>query len=190
MFQPQAVIIAGPNGSGKSTAAMGLLPPGMPFVNADMIAQEISGVPGTAGDIGAGRILLSRLSSLVRNRQDFAFETTLAMVMLPTHVRRWQAAGYQVHLLYFWLPSDDLAVARVENRVVLGGHDVPEETIRRRYRAGLRNLHRYRELVDTWRVLDNSDPEGPVLVARGLKDAPPSVFIETIWRTMLEIDHG
>ncbi len=163
---PQAVIIAGPNGSGKSTAATRLLPSGMPFVNADLIAQELTGERGTSADINAGRILLERVEALERARTDFAFETTLATKMLASRVEGWRSAGYHVHLLYFWLPNDDMAVLRVRARVRDGGHDVPEATIRRRYRAGLANFFRlYRPRADTWRLYDNSRGPDPELVA-------------------------
>lgn len=168
---PQAIIIAGPNGSGKSTAATRLLPSEMAFVNADNIAQELTGLPGTSADINAGRILLDRVETLESNRADFAFETTLATKMLAKRVESWREAGYHVHLVYFWLPSDDMAVLRVAARVRDGGHDVPESTVRRRYRAGLANFFRlYRPRVDTWRLYDNSRGPDPELVASGARD--------------------
>ncbi|RYG70979.1 hypothetical protein EON77_13300, partial [bacterium] len=152
---PKAVIIAGPNGSGKSTAATRLLPAGMPFVNADNIAQELTGQRGTSADINAGRILLERVGRLESEGQDFAFETTLATKTLSARVEGWRERGYRVHLLFVWLPSDDLSVLRVQGRVRDGGHDVPEATIRRRYRAGLQNFFGlYLPRVDTWRIYD------------------------------------
>ena len=96
---PQAVIIAGPNGSGKSTVAAILLPEGVTFVNADLIASEVSGIPGTPGDINSGRVLIDWVDSLERRGADFAFETTLATRMLESRVTRWREMGYQVHLL-------------------------------------------------------------------------------------------
>jgi predicted ABC-type ATPase len=69
-------------------------------------------------------------------------------------------AGHGCHLVFLWLPSADLAVARVADRVRLGGHAVPEQTIRRRYRSGLRNFFAlYRPLTTTWRMYDNSTHE-------------------------------
>lgn len=164
---PQAVIIAGPNGSGKSTAASLLLPPEMPFVNADMIAQEISGKKGTPADINAGRLLLERVQALEERNSDFAFETTLATKMLVSRVEGWKARGYQVHLIFFYLPSPELSIQRVAGRVRAGGHDVPEATIRRRFVAGLRNFFDlYSKLVDSWRVYDNSRGGDPQIVAK------------------------
>jgi predicted ABC-type ATPase len=165
---PQAIILAGPNGSGKTTCAQGLLPGAIQFVNADLIAQEMSGVPSQAGDIRAGRMLLERMENIAETRQDFALETTLATLSLRDRVTQIQELGYDVHLLFFWLPSADLSVQRVAERVRLGGHDVPEETIRRRFQKGLRNFFAiYQGAVDLWRMYDNSSWEGPSLLAAG-----------------------
>lgn len=188
---PKAVIIAGPNGSGKSTAATRLLPPGMPFVNADNIAQELTGKRGTPADINAGRILLERVERLEHDRTDFGFETTLATKMLAKRVAGWRDRGYRIFLLFVWLPSDDMAVLRVQGRVRDGGHDVPEATIRRRYQAGLRNFFRlYSPVVDTWRVYDNSRDEGPILIARGGLDGTMKIGDPEIWSALEENYRG
>lgn len=181
---PQAVIIAGPNGSGKSTVATILLPEGVTFVNADLIASEVSGIPGTPGDINSGRVLINWVDSLERENSDFAFETTLATRMLEGRVTKWRELGYQVHLLFFWLPSATLAVERVHARVRNGGHNVPIDTIRRRFKSGLWNFFNlYLPLVDTWRMYDNSR-EDPSLIAKGGLDGALSVYQPSVWRTL------
>lgn len=184
-YPPQAVIIAGPNGSGKSTCAEFLLQDTMHFVNADMIAQEMSGLASTTADIGAGRVLLSHLDALTRTRRDFAIETTLATKTLADRALEWRAIGYQVHLIFLYLASDDLAVQRVAFRVMNGGHDVPEKTIRRRFRAGLQNLFRiYAPVVDTWRVYDNSKGNEPELIASGSTGQVRKVPKPDLWRSL------
>jgi predicted ABC-type ATPase len=184
---PQAVIIAGPNGSGKSTAATVLLPEGMTFVNADLIASEIAGKPGTPGDINAGRVLLDQVEKLEAKNDNFAFETTLATKMLCSRVRKWRDRGYKVHLVYFWLPSADMAVLRVQQRVKDGGHHVPEDTVRRRYVASLSNFFRtYSPLVDTWRIYDNSRGAEPRLIARGGSDGVVKIHDADTWNRLAE----
>lgn len=184
---PQAVIIAGPNGSGKSTAATTLLPAHMTFVNADMIAQELTGKPGTSADINAGRILLDKVVELERNLEDFAFETTLATKMLVSRVEEWSKSGFEVHLIFFWLPSPELSIQRVAGRVRDGGHDVPEDTIRRRFRTGLRNLFRiYMPVVTTWRMYDNSGGPEPKLIAKGTRKGSIKVKNEALWQILKE----
>lgn len=150
---PQIVILAGPNGAGKSTLATRFVPPGVPFLNADL---------------AAGRLLLARMDEAVHAKVSFALETNLANRTLATRIPRWQEAGYTVSLVFVWIPSADLAVERVAARVRSGGHDIPEATIRRRYQAGLRAFFEvYQPLVDRWRLYDNSGLGAATLVAEG-----------------------
>lgn len=96
------------------------------------------------------------------------------------------AAGYECHLVFLWLPSADFAVARVADRVRLGGHDVPEDTVRRRYQAGLRNLFAlYQPLTTTWRLYDNSIDE-PRLIASGAGARTLQVDDPELWRRIEE----
>ncbi len=157
---PSVIVLAGPNGAGKSTAAPTLLRANLDvrqYVNADVIAQGLAGFAPETVAIAAGRIVLKRLAELEAERVSFAFETTLSGKTFLPRIRSLIATGYRFHLAFIWLSSPDLAVARVAKRVQLGGHHIPEETIRRRYRAGLFNLiHLYRPLAHSWRVYDNS----------------------------------
>lgn len=179
---PQAIILAGPNGAGKSTTAIEFVPDDIAFVNADLIAQAISGEPGTAGDINAGRVLLDQVQSLVHDRVDFALETTLSARSLVRRIRGWQASGYEVSLIFVWLPSQDLAVERVAARIRAGGHRVPEDTICRRYDAGIRNLFRYYlPIVDSWRIVDNSRPKGERGIAEYNRASGLTVWDEDKW---------
>ena len=101
--------------------------------------------------------MLKRIKELGQAKASFAFETTLATRSYAPWLKRLRAEGYNVHLVFLWLPSDDAAVARVAERVRAGGHDVPEFIVRRRYRAGLQNLFRlYIPLADSWLLIDNS----------------------------------
>lgn len=170
--RPHIVVLAGPNGAGKSTAAPRLLNELLgvaEFVNADIIAQGLSGFAPASAALMAGRILLQRLRHLSAQKRDFAFETTLASRTLAATLSQLRKeGGYQVHLIFLWLDSPELAVARVAKRVVSGGHDVAEDVIRRRYARGLKNFFAlYRNTVDTWRFYDNSTNGGPRLIARG-----------------------
>lgn len=180
--RPQWIILAGPNGSGKSTTAEILLPPSMTFVNADTIAQQISGEGSTTADLQAGRILVELLDLLEERQQDFAVETTLATQKLVPRLRRLQAHGYETHLIFMWLQSPDLAVARVMSRVRMGGHFVPESTVRRRYERGLRQFFNvYRSEVDHWRLYDNSRLGNPIRIASGGKSRKLEINQPETW---------
>jgi predicted ABC-type ATPase len=92
-----------------------------------------------------------------------------------------------VHLVFLSLPNADLAVARVAERVRSGGHDVPEDVVRRRYAAGLRAFfNRYQEVVDTWQLMDNSDPSGPIEIASREPGQPPCILDPIAWNNLLE----
>jgi predicted ABC-type ATPase len=164
------VIIAGPNGAGKTTFAREFLPREadcQEFINVDLIAAGLSPFdPGRAA-MRAGRLLLQEIDRRVRARESFAFETTLSGHNYARLIPRWQAAGFYVKLIFLSLSTVDLAVERVAARVAQGGHDVPEEVIRRRFDSGLRNLEGlYKGLVDSWALYDNSGPT-PQLIASG-----------------------
>lgn len=137
--RPSVVILAGPNGAGKSTAAPELLQGELSisdFVNADVIARGLSAFDPDRAAIAAGRIMLGRLRELAHPRETFAFETTLASRSFAPWLRDLRGSGYAVHLIFLWLSSQELAEQRVADRVCSGGHDVPADTIRRRYRRG------------------------------------------------------
>ncbi len=182
---PNIVILAGPNGAGKSTSAPSILRDALgvdEFVNADVIARGLSGFEPERAALAAGRIMLARLRELARQRRTFAFETTLSSRSFAPWIPEQIRTGYQFHLVLLWLPSPDFAVARVAARVREGGHDVPEETILRRYEAGLRNFFRlYQPMATTWGFWDNSTESGLTPIASGEGQATLKVTDRAIW---------
>jgi predicted ABC-type ATPase len=130
------------------------------FINADEIAKGLSPFQPETVAIEAGRLMLIRMNEMLALQEDFAIETTLATKSYANFIRRAQEAGYFVTLIYFWLDSPELAVRRVEQRVRFGGHNVPEDVVRRRYYAGMRNLFSmFIPISDYWILIDNSvDP--------------------------------
>lgn len=186
---PIVVVLGGPNGAGKSTTAERLLRRALSvneFVNADTIAQGLSAYRPESAAIAAGRVMLARLRHLARIREDFAFETTLAGRGHARWLESLRAVGYRVHLTFLWLPSPDLAVARVNERVRRGGHDVPEQVVRRRFAAGLRNLVTcYLDVVDSWQVYDNSGMSEPRLIASRNAGASVEILDSEAWQALL-----
>ncbi|NGM65472.1 zeta toxin family protein, partial [Sphingobacterium sp. SGR-19] len=128
----------------------------------------------------AGRIMLERISELMKEGADFAFETTLSTRSYQSLVQKAQTFGYTVTLLYFWLESPDLAIQRVKKRVSMGGHHIPDEVVVRRYHRGLSNLlNIYLPICDRWLVLDNMDLT-PEIIAQ--KDEFGEVVVnDEIW---------
>lgn len=153
-------VIAGCNGAGKTTASYTILPEILDckeFVNADEIARGISPFQPEKAGIEAGRVMLKRIKTLLQFGESFAFETTLATKSYVNLIKRAKDNGYQITLLFFWLPSIDLAISRVKNRVKEGGHNIPEDVIRRRYTNGLKNFFKiYLPVIDNWMFINNS----------------------------------
>lgn len=163
----KVIVIAGPNGAGKTTFAREFLPHDAEcpvFVNADLIAAGLAPFEPETAALQAGRLMLQELDRHFAQRESFAFETTLAGRGYVNRIRRWQAAGYRVKLIYLQLDSADEAVARVAQRVRQGGHHIPEATIRRRFAKGRDNFERvYAPLVDAWALYDNAGAQPSLL---------------------------
>lgn len=161
MIKPTLYIIAGCNGAGKTTASYSVLPDLLEcreFVNADEIAKGLSPFNPESVAIEAGKLMLQRISLLLSQGQTFAIETTLATRSYASLVSRARERGYDVVLLFFWLPSPEMAVVRVAKRVSEGGHNIPTETIHRRYWLGLRNFFNiFSPIVDSWMFFDNEN---------------------------------
>ena len=181
---PNLYIICGANGSGKTTAAWQILPnffEVFEYVNADEIAAGLSPFNPESVAIQAGRLMLERLASLVDAQVDFAFETTLATRSYARFLRNCKNQGYQINLIYFWLQSPELALARVRRRVESGGHNIPEDVIRRRYQRGRKNLtDLYFPLCNRWIVYDNSSLNLQI-IAECSFNQDPIIYQPQLW---------
>lgn len=191
---PYLIVIAGPNGAGKTTTAPALLRDTLQvvgFVNADAIAQGLSAFQPERAAFQAGRVMLARLQQLASEQANFAFESTLASRSFAPWIARLKQRGYRFQLVYLWLSSPDIAVARVAERVRRGGHDVPETIIRRRYERGLYNFfHLYRAQADRWRFYDNTAPANLRLLAEGHGAIETRIYDSETWQHILRsVDH-
>ena len=164
------LIIAGPNGAGKTTFARNYLlneADYSTFINADMIAEGLNPFNPESAAFAAGRVMLRMIDEYVRRGESFAFETTLSGRTYARAVPEWQTEGYWVTLCFLRLPTSEMAVSRVRNRVREGGHHVDAEVVRRRFDAGWRNFQRlYRDIVDEW-VLYDASQGIPRIIERG-----------------------
>ena len=189
-MMPRLYIISGCNGAGKTTASYSLLPEMLDcreFVNSDEFAKGLSPFDPSKASIQASRLMLMKIRYLLKRQEDFAVETTLATRTLLKIVKGAQAAGYTVTLLYFWLNSPDLAVERVRARVEAGGHNIPEETIRRRYNTGIYYFFNlYAPISERWILADNSQIPFRV-IAEGSKDEVINIKDEDTYKVVLSI---
>jgi len=178
-------IISGCNGAGKTTASFTVLPEMLncrEFVNADEIARGISPFKPASVAIQAGKIMLNRIDDLMNQKVDFAIETTLTTKSYINTIEKAKSLGYQVTLLFFWLNDIELAIERVKTRVLEGGHDIPEDVIRRRYIKGMQNLQQFIKSVDFWFVLNNSK-ESLQFIAEGNK-SEITIFEKENWKQL------
>lgn len=175
---PRLYVLAGVNGAGKSSiggAAFRAF--GADYYNPDEVARAFKdanrGLGQTEANAAAwqqGRRLLERA---IRERLDFAFETTLGARTIPRLLREAAAAGVEVRVWYAGLASPELHIERVRARVLRGGHDISEADIRRRYEHSRLNLIELLPELAALRVFDNSADADP---ASGKAPAPTLVL--------------
>lgn len=171
--QKEVYIVGGPNGSGKTTFVKNFLPGYAKvknFVNADDIAVGLSPLDRDSMNIKSGRLMLELIEDYKRKGESFGFETTLAGKRWLRMIKELKQAGYKVYIYFLDLIEADLAVSRVRYRVEIGGHGIPEETIRRRYLRARHNFwYTYKGLVDHWYLFNNSS-KNPIAIASCVGD--------------------
>jgi predicted ABC-type ATPase len=159
-------LLAGPNGAGKSTYARNL--PVELIINPDDIAREFKPDPPARGALTAGREAMRRIRDLLAQRRSFGIETTLSGRQHLQLVTEAKAAGWKIGLVYVGLARAEIALARVRERTLNGGHDVPAADVRRRFERSLQNLTVIYRLADAVQIFDNSSKRQkmrPILIA-------------------------
>ncbi len=159
-------LIGGANGSGKTTLGRELISenPDLEFLNADEIASA-EGV----NSLRAGSILFKRLENVFSESKSFVLETTLSGKFHNKVIKRAHDMNYKVVFAYVMLSSVEQNLARVRQRVAMGGHDVPEKIIRRRYQKSILNFEDVYKQSDNWTLYYNGD-KTPELIACGVRD--------------------
>jgi predicted ABC-type ATPase len=171
---PTLWLIAGPNGVGKTTYAFRHIREvsgSVRFVNLDEIARGLSPLAPDAGRIEASRVALRQIRNWLAaqngDAQSFSLETTLAGLTHLRVVASAKAEGWKVRLLFFAVRDPEICLQRIARRVSEGGHNVPEEDARRRFKRSIDNFSAYISLVDHWQVFDNNQLGRPKVVAEG-----------------------
>ena len=171
MTPPNCTLIAGPNGAGKTTFALTCLPDVANcrnFVNADLIAAGLSPLSSDREWLAASRLFLREIDNYIQRRENFAFESTLSGRGYLRLIRHLLADGWRVDLYYLWLPSVEMSIERVAERVAHGGHDIPRDSIVRRYPRSIANLLAYyAPLCSSTICVDNSTTVPEVIFVQG-----------------------
>lgn len=185
--KPACFIIAGPNGAGKTTFALRYLPQiagCSNFVNADLIAYGISPFDSLSAQYEAGRLFLRQIYANIDKRVDFAFETTLAGRSHINLLKKLRQGGWQIVLFFLWIPDAAFSKSRIRERVEHGGHNIPDDTIYRRFPRIMRNLTKvYIPLCDKVICYDNSGPKPVPVFEQDGKDR--RIFIQNIYEKIL-----
>jgi len=170
MKNKNVYVIAGPNGSGKTTFAREFLPNYAKcpyFVNADLIAQGLS--PFSPGQVAikSGKLVLEQIKEYAENSIDFGFETTMSGVTYLKYFEMLKEKGYKINIFFLWIPSSQLAILRVKDRVAQGGHDVPIADIKRRFERSMNRFFKeYRLLADKWILFNNAEPKPKIIASK------------------------
>ena len=166
---PSLYVIAGPNGVGKTTFAKEFLPKYARcsnFINADLIALGLAPFSPVKVRIKAGKLLIEQIDQFLKQKIDFAFESTLSGKTYVSLFKQARAKGYMITVFYLSLPSAKLAQERIKQRVKEGGHHVPAVDIKRRFGRSWRNfLDLYMPLAHSWFLFDNAGLK-PVEIAK------------------------
>lgn len=158
--RPRCIVIAGPNGAGKTTFARRYLSNEgaiVHFINADLIAAGLSPLAPSRAALRAGRLVLAEIDRLAKDRESFAFESTLSGRGYAERLKRLRRRGYRIEIVFLRVASPQLALRRIAARVRQGGHSVPKADVLRRFDRGWRNfINIYQSLADDWVVYENS----------------------------------
>jgi len=153
----RAVVVAGPNAAGKTTFALEYIDThSPPYLSADVIAESLAPRPIDEVRLKAGRQFFEQVTSHIERGTSFVVESTLSGVTFREILRQLKEAEYRVLIVFIFLRSPELCIARIQERVRKGGHAVEETDIRRRFSRSIRNFwQEYRHLSNRWHLFYN-----------------------------------
>ena len=187
MSRPRFTLIAGANGSGKSTLTSSNpeIFASFPILDPDAIARTIQSAVTASTAIAAGRQSLQAAKQMIRSKESFAVETTLSGKNYLQMMLDARDCGFEIVLVYIGTETVDINLVRIANRVLTGGHDVPEADVRRRYTRSFRNVPLAISRADHAILFDNSTEQGYQLA--GVIDQGQSAWFEPLPRWVVEL---
>ena len=167
----EIVIIGGANGSGKTTFAKTFIKKyPYDFINADEIAKELNPKDLNSVKLQAGKIFFKKIQTLINEKRNFVVESTLSGKYLIKLIHEVKEKGYLVKIIYLFLHEPEVCINRIKERVLKGGHYVPDEDVIRRYYRSKKNFWTvYKQLADKWSLVYNSEKQF-IEIVKGSKD--------------------
>jgi predicted ABC-type ATPase len=160
---PELYVIAGPNGVGKTTFMNRYLASklcGLEFVNADVVARQLCPASPESVSLEAGRMAIHRIRELLHASESFAWETTMSGRTATVWLREAKNSGYQLKCYFLWAHDPQITLSRIRQRVIEGGHNIPDDISERRFFKTIRNFFEiYRELFDAWKLYETDGNE-------------------------------
>ncbi len=153
------IVIGGPNGSGKTTFANAFRKKyPYPYVNADEIAREMNPEAPEKVQLKAGRKFFEEVSELIENNRNFIVESTLSGRYLARVIREVKAKNYLLVMVFVYLETPETCIGRIRERLLKGGHFVPDEFVIRRFHRSKNNFWKeYKHHAEQWFVVYNSE---------------------------------
>ena len=170
-MEKRVIVIAGANGVGKTTFALQfLVEHNFEFLNADEIAKELSAENPSDRKISVGKIFFKKLNEAIEQGKSLLLESMLSGRYLREYFELWIANGYEIEIIFIFVESPEISIARIASRVKNGGHFVPDADVHRRFKRGKQNFWRtYKNLADSWSLFYNSESSF-IQIAIGEKD--------------------
>jgi len=166
MRSSRIYVLSGVNGAGKSSiGGAAFRESGGDYYNADEAARSLRATNAVLTQSEANSIAwrkgVALLTRAIDERLDYSFETTLGGNTIPRLLRQAASRGIEIYVWYVGLSSAELHIKRVQERAARGGHDIPEEHIRRRYEYSRLNLIELMPHIKALRLFDNSADADP-----------------------------
>ncbi len=161
-------ILAGPNGAGKTSFANQYVDiSNYQYLSADAIAEKLAPQPLNEVKVQAGREFFKQITEMIAKNKNIVVESTLSGLGFQRIIHRFNQAGYRITILFIYLGTPEVCIKRVKERVLKGGHDVPEVDIQRRFYRSKKNFWCiYKKQVHYWHLFYNSS-DGFIEVAVG-----------------------
>ena len=191
--RPEMIVIAGPNGSGKTSVTRKFLhhewAEGTLYINPDEVAKDVFGDWNSADAVmKAAKYCTELRERCLRERTSFVFETVMSSDEKVNFIFKAKQAGFFIRLFYISTSHPSINAARIANRVMKGGHDVPITKIISRYYKSITKCKLVSSIVDRLYVYDNStDGQDAMLLFRLVDGKLKKMYVQNVpeWAQVL-----